>query len=63
MARSAAEDRAIKKYEREKIDRVMVRFPKGEKERIQHHTAQTGESLNAFINRAVTETMKRDNNE
>lgn len=28
--------------------------------RIQQHTTQTGESVNAFLNRAVNETMERD---
>ena len=61
MARTPAEDRAIKKYEQEKIDKVLVRFPKGKKDLIQQHAAQTGESVNAFINRAVDETLRRDN--
>ena len=61
MARTPAEDRAIKKYEQEKIDKVLVRFPKGKKDLIQQHVAQTGESVNAFINRAVDETLRRDN--
>jgi len=61
MARTPAEDRAIKKYEQEKIDKVLVRFPKGKKECIQQHVVQTGESVNAFINRAVEETLQRDN--
>ena len=57
MARTEAEDRAIKKYEKEKIDKVLVRFPKGKKAVIQKYAAQQGESVNAFINRAVDEAM------
>jgi len=34
----------------------------GEKQIIQAHAAQNGESVNAFLNRAVTETMERDLN-
>ena len=63
MSRSEAEDRAIKKYEKEKIDKILVRFPKGKKEDIQKHVEGTGESVNAFINRAVEETMARDGQE
>ena len=61
MARTAAEDKAIKKYEHEKIDRVLFRMPKGKKDTLQKHVQKTGESVNSFINRAVDETIKRDN--
>lgn len=37
-----------------------MRVPKGKKELIQAHAAMQGESVNAFLNRAVDETMKRD---
>ena len=60
MARSAAEDRAIKKYEKEKIDKVLVRFPKGKKELIQNRAAQTNESVNAYINRLVDEDLNSE---
>ncbi len=61
IARSEAENRAIQKYEREKLDRVLLRIPKGEKVHIQEHAKTRGESANAFIYRAVKETMERDN--
>ena len=61
MSRSEAENRAIKKYEKEKIDRFLIRIPKGEKERIAEHAKAHGESLNAFLYRAANETMERDN--
>ena len=61
MARSDAMDRAIKKYEQEKVDRIIFRVPKGMKERIQLHAEKNGESLAAFLNRAVLETIERDN--
>lgn len=61
MPRSDAMDRAIKKYEQEKIDRVIFRVPKGRKELLQSHAEKHGESLSAFINRAVLETIERDN--
>lgn len=61
MPRSDAMDRAIKKYEQEKVDRILFRVPKGLKEQIQAHADAQGESLAAFLNRAVLETMERDN--
>lgn len=60
MASSEAIKRASKKYDQEKIDRIPMRVPKGKKELIQAHAAMQGESVNAFLNRAVDETMKRD---
>jgi len=62
MARTVAQDRAIKKYEAEKVDRVVFRVPKGKKELLQKHAAAQGESLSAFLNRAVDEAMERDEN-
>lgn len=53
MPRSEAMDRAIKKYEKEKIDRIILRVPKGKREIIQKHAAEHGESLNRFVNRAI----------
>lgn len=41
-------------------DRVNLTIPKGQKETIKAHAETQGESLNAFINRAITETMERD---
>ena len=62
MPTSDALKRAIKKYDQEKIDRIPMRVPKGKKEIIQDHAAAHGESVNAFLNRAVDETIQRDNN-
>ena len=41
-------------------DRVNLTIPKGQKETIKAHAEAQGESLNAFITRAITETMERD---
>ena len=60
MPRSESMNRAIKKYEQEKVDRVIFRVPKGVKEQIQEHAQAQGESLAAFLNRAVQETIQRD---
>ena len=62
MSTSESQLRATKKYLREKLDDVRFRVPKGQREIIQQHAAKLGESVNAFIMRAVKETMERDNN-
>lgn len=49
------------KWIAEKLDRVNLTMPKGQKEIAKAHAEERGESLNAFINRAITETMERDN--
>lgn len=51
---------SVKKYQDRVYDRVLVLFAKGRKEEIKAHAGERGESVNAFINRAVTETMQRD---
>ena len=59
MAQTEAQLRASKKYH-EKFDNLQIRVPGGEKEMISHHAAGMGESLNSFVRRAISETMKRD---
>ena len=60
MTYSKSIAKAIKKYEQEKVERIMFRVPKGEKARIQAHAASRGESTNAFIYRAINETIQRE---
>lgn len=57
---SAAQRRATEKY-LEKFDEMRVRVPAGQKELVKAHAEVQGESLNGFINRAIAETMERDN--
>lgn len=59
---SAAQRKATDKY-LEKFDEMRVRVPKGQKDIAKAHAEAQGESLNAFINRAIDETMERDNAE
>jgi len=62
MAISDARKRANDKW-REKFDEIRFRVPKGQKEMIQAHAAKSGDdSVNAFLVRAVSETIQRDNN-
>ena len=41
-------------------DRINLIVKKGQKQVIQAHAEQNGESVNGFINRAIEETMQRD---
>ena len=59
MAVTEAAKRANKKYEKEKIDRVVMRVPKGKRELLHTYALEQGESLNAFLNRAVNEAIQR----
>lgn len=60
MATTKASQRAVNKYMKENYDRVNLTMPKGKKEEVQAHATQCGESVNAFINRAIDEAMERD---
>ena len=60
MVRAEAIDHTIKKYEKGKIDKVLVRFPKGAKSECQKHAKSSVLSLNACLYRAALETMYRD---
>ncbi len=60
MTVSKAQQKAVNKYMAANYDRVNLTMPKGNKEIIQVHAEARGESVNAFINRAITETMERD---
>lgn len=59
MAISEARKRANQAYI-DKQDELKVRVPKGRKAEIQAHAEAMGESLNAFVGRAISETMERD---
>lgn len=60
MAVSKAQQKATNKYIASNYDRVNLTVPKGRKAAIQAHAAEHGESVNAFIARAIEETMERD---
>lgn len=60
MAVSKAQQKAVNKYMRENYDRVNLTMPKGQKDKIKAHAESNGESLNGFINRAISEAMERD---
>lgn len=53
---SAVKDR----YNAKAYDEIKVRVDKGRKAEIKAHAEVQGESVNGFINRAIDETMRRD---
>lgn len=60
MAVSKAQQKAVSKYMKENYDVYQIRMPKGKKATIQAHAAARGESINAFIGRAIDHEMERD---
>lgn len=61
MATTKAGQRAVNKYMRENYDRINLTVYKGQKDEIKAHAEKMGEKTNAFIQRAIAETMERDN--
>jgi len=61
MAVSKANQRAVNKYKKNNYDRIEITVPKGQRELFRTHAQARGESVNAFINRAIQEAMERDN--
>lgn len=57
--KTPAQKKAQKNY-MEKFARLEIRATKEERDVIQAHAAAQGESVNAFIKRAIQETMDRD---
>ena len=51
---------AVRKYQDEKLDRVTVWLQKATAAEWRNHADLTGESLSAFVKRAVAEAMARD---
>lgn len=60
MAVTKAQIKATAKYEAKAYDKTLIRLPKGRLDEIRAHIEPTGESLNGFIGRAISETMERD---
>ena len=48
-------------WQKENVDHINLIVPKGQKEAIKAHAEARGESVNGFVNRAIAETMERDN--
>ena len=61
MAVSKAQQKAVSKYMKENYDVYQIRMSKGKKDIIKAHAEAHSESVNGFVNRAIAETMERDN--
>ncbi|MCC8075039.1 MAG: hypothetical protein LIO95_03710 [Clostridiales bacterium] len=57
--KTAAQKKAQQRY-MEKFSVARVRMGKEEYDHVQAHAQAMGESVNAFINRAIAETIERD---
>lgn len=62
MPATKAQQRAVNKYMKQVYDRINLTVKKGQKQIIQEHAESRGESVNGFINRAIEETMAREQN-
>ena len=55
-----ASTKAQNKYISKAYDRINLTVPKGKKDVIAAHAEKRGESVNAFINRAIDKTITQD---
>ena len=60
MPVSKAQQQAVYKYKKKVYDRAELLLPKGYKAVVRDHAEQYGESFNAFVARAIAETIQRD---
>lgn len=63
MPASKAQQKAVSKYMKENYDVYQIRMKRGRKGEIKAHAEARGESVNGFINRAISETMERDSDD
>ena len=61
MAASKSQIAATKKYNNKSYDNINFTVKKGDRNNIKAHAESQGESLNGFINRAISEAIERDN--
>ena len=58
--KSQQQREAADKYLKEKVDTIAVRVPKGKKDIIRDIAEAQGESVNAYINKAIDQRMERE---
>lgn len=58
---SEARKTANKNWDSKNLDRISIALPKGSKDELKAHAESQGESINAFIKRAIMEVMEMDN--
>ena len=52
-----------RKWDTANLDRISIALPKGQKDIIRTHADARGESINAFIGRAIENQIERDKEE
>ena len=57
MSKTDAEKKAQKKYITEKVDTIIVRVPKGNKEKLQAYAKKKGTSVNSLICKWIDEKI------
>ena len=57
---SEARKNANKNWDSKNLDRISIAMPKGSKDALKAHAESQGESVNAFINRAIMEVTEMD---
>lgn len=60
MAQTDAQKRATNKYNREKLDNISIRYPKGTKAKIQQLSILAGKSMARYIMDAIAAQAERD---
>ena len=55
---SKAQQKAVNKYVKNNYDKILVTVPKGDRERIKKAADAAGESVNAYIKKAVEIRME-----
>lgn len=54
---SKNQQKSVNKYIQKNYDRINLTLPRGKKAEIQEHAKANGESVNAFIARAIDKTI------
>lgn len=60
MAASKAQQEATTRYNKKNYDRFLVTVPKGTLDGLKEHALSRGESVNAFIKRAIQNQLDAD---
>lgn len=61
MPTTKAQQKAVAKYMKENYDEIKVLVKKGRKDEIKARALAKGESVNAFINRAIEASLAQEN--
>ena len=59
---SKNQQKSVNKYIQKNYDRINLTLPRGKKAEIQEHARAKGESVNAFITRAINQTLENEKN-